>query len=169
MESRSNIMLNTVDKSLTDMPKIFKFLNILILITKLEFTTKNDTFGVMSSTAASTILQHGTSGMSKKWFENLFSCLKFSYQPQKNPKHEFFYKLAVQMTSSLKNSKPSLPRLERKRREVFPITKMCMSLQPKRKREKSKGYGVSQPIPPAEMPSWQKEKVHLCLLCVQKR
>ncbi|KAI2512652.1 Transposase IS4 [Fragilaria crotonensis] len=77
----TNIQLQKSSMKETTPSEVLKFFGILILTTTFEFTTRASLWNTTAWSKYRPAPQFGLTGMSKNRFEDLFSCMRWSFQP----------------------------------------------------------------------------------------
>ena len=77
----TNIQLHKSSMKETMPSEVLKFFGILILTTTFEFTSRTSLWNTTAWSKYRPAPQFGLTGMSKNRFEDLFSCMRWSFQP----------------------------------------------------------------------------------------
>ena len=81
----TNNELAMVRKNYTMAGVIVKFFGVLLLVTQFEFGSRASLWSNMSTNKYIPAPLFGLTGMPQKWFDDLWMCIRFGYQPHNHP------------------------------------------------------------------------------------
>ena len=81
----TNNELAMVRKNYTMAGEIVKFFGVLLLVTRFEFGSRASLWSNMSTNKYIPAPSFGLTGMPQKWFDDLWMCIRFGYQPRNHP------------------------------------------------------------------------------------